>query len=138
LDSVDRMSARILIADDAPHVRSVLKWILESHSHDWKICAEADNGSQAVQKAMETRPELVILDLQMPFMNGFSASSKIAEFLPGVPILIFTLHKSADVDQEAKRVGVREVIPKSDVGALVKAIERVLSESQKSRGNFQN
>src|ERR1700676_3395344 len=99
------MDARILIADDAAKVRKVLKWVLESHSDHWKICAEAMDGMQAVEKALESKPELIILDLRMPVMDGLSASTKIAELLPEVPILIFTLHKSHDVEIQAKHAG---------------------------------
>jgi len=120
------MSARILIADDSSPMRRVLKGLLESHSSHWKVCAEAVDGLDAVQKAVESKPDLVIIDLQMPAMDGLTASARIAKSLPRVPILINTIHKSEYVDSQARKAGVRDVISKSDSGALLRAVEGVL------------
>jgi CheY-like chemotaxis protein len=92
------------------------------------VCAEAADGVEAIQKAIETKPDLIINDLAMPVMDGLSASAEIAKRLPSVPILLFTLHKSASVEVEAKAAGVREVISKSDSEALVTAVQRLLDE----------
>jgi CheY-like chemotaxis protein len=126
LDLVVQMPARILIADDSSSVRRVLKTLLESHSNRWKVCAEAADGLEAVQKAVESKPDLVIIDLQMPFMDGLGASARIAKSLPMVPILINTVYKSDYVDFEARKAGVREVISKSDSGALLRAVQALL------------
>jgi DNA-binding NarL/FixJ family response regulator len=114
---------RILIADDSSLMRRVLRKLLESHSNLWQVCAEAVDGLDAVQKAVESRPDVVIIDLQMPSMDGLSASARIAKSLPKVSILINTNHKSDYVDSAARRAGVREVIAKSDSDALLKAVE---------------
>jgi CheY-like chemotaxis protein len=121
------MSARILIADDSSSVRTLLKKLLESHSNLWTVCAEAANGLEAVQKAVELKPDLAIIDLQMPVMDGLSASARIAKSLPRIPILMNTIHKSDYVDSEAKHAGVREVISKAEPGALLKAVEALLA-----------
>jgi CheY-like chemotaxis protein len=123
------MSARILIADDSSSVRTLLKKLLESHSNLWKVCAEAANGLEAVQKAVELKPDLAIIDLQMPVMDGLSASARIAKSLPKIPILMNTIHKSDYVDSEAKHAGVREVISKAEPGALLKAVEALLGKN---------
>jgi CheY-like chemotaxis protein len=120
------MSARILIADDSSSVRTLLKKLLESHSNLWTVCAEAANGLEAVQKAVELKPDLAIIDLQMPVMDGLSASARIAKSLPKIPILMNTIHKSDYVDSVAKHAGVREVISKAEPGALLKAVEALL------------
>jgi len=122
------MPTRILIADDSSSTRNVLKKYLEAYSVQWKVCAEAANGLEAVQKAVEVKPDLIIMDLQMPLMDGISASARIAKSLPRVPILMNTVHKSWYVDAEASRVGVREVLSKSEPATLVRAIEKWLGQ----------
>jgi CheY-like chemotaxis protein len=117
---------RILIADDSSSARSIIRKIVESHSNLWKVCAEAANGAEAVQKAMELKPDLVIIDLQMPVLDGISASARIVKSLPRTPILINTIYKSDYVDFEAKNAGVREVISKAEPGRLLKAVETLL------------
>jgi|SRR5712671_410137 len=122
------MPTRILIADDSSSTRNVLKKYLEAYSVQWKVCAEAANGLEAVQKAVEVKPDLIIMDLQMPLMDGISASARISKSLPRVPILMNTVHKSGYVDVEASRVGVREVLSKSEPATLVRAIEKWLGQ----------
>ena len=126
------MSARILIADDSTSARTVLKKFLEAYSVHWKVCAEAADGLEAVQKAMQLKPDLIIMDLQMPVMDGISASARIAKSLPRTPILMNTVHKSGYVDLEAGKVGVREVLAKSEPETLVRAIEKWLSDRPQS------
>jgi len=121
--------ARILIADDSLSVRSTLKKVLEAHSKLWRVCAEASNGAEVVQMAVESKPDLAIIDLQMPVLDGLTASARIAKSLPRIPILINTVYKSAYVDSEARNVGVREVISKADPGRLLRAIESLLSKN---------
>src|SRR6267154_5464522 len=122
------MPTRILIADDSSSARNVLKKFLEAYSVQWKVCAEAANGLEAVQKAVEVKPDLIIIDLQMPVMDGITASARIAKSLPKVPILMNTVHKSGYVDLEAGKAGVREVLSKSEPETLVRAIEKWLGQ----------
>jgi DNA-binding NarL/FixJ family response regulator len=119
---------KILIADDSSSVRATIRKLVESHSSLWKVCAEAANGVEAVQKAMELKPDLVIIDLQMPVLDGISASARIVKSLPSTPILVNTIYKSAYVDFEAKNAGVREVISKGEPGRLLKAVEALLGK----------
>jgi DNA-binding NarL/FixJ family response regulator len=121
--------ARILIADDSSSVRSILREVLEAHSKVWKVCAEASNGAEAVQMAVESKPDLAIIDLQMPVLDGLTASARIVKSLPRIPILINTIYKSAYVDSEAKNAGVREVISKADPGRLLRAVESLLNDN---------
>ena len=108
--------------------RSSLRELIESRSDAWKVCAEATNGLEAVQRAEELIPDLVIIDLQMPLMDGLAASQKIATSLPKIPILMNTVHKSDLVDSEARKSGIREVISKSDSDSLLKAVARHLGD----------
>ena len=122
------MPARILIADDSLSARSYLKRLLESHPNHWKVCGEAITGLEAIQKAVELKADLIILDFQMPFMDGLSASARIARSLPSVPILMNTIHKSPYVDVEAKKAGISLVVSKGEPAALLRAVKVLLAE----------
>lgn len=118
---------KILIADDKLQVRRVLRDMIEGHE-DWDVCAEAEDGIQAVDRAERFRPDVVILDLAMPNLNGFEAAARISKSLPDVPILMFTLYVSPQVEREAERVGVLRVISKSTGYQLVPAIEEACAQ----------
>jgi two-component system, NarL family, response regulator NreC len=103
---------RILIADDHEIVRKGVATVL-SVRRDLEICGEAADGEEAVRKAEELRPDLVILDLTMPGLNGMSAAEKIKNILPGVPILILSMHEGASLLEAFRRIGVQGYVPKS-------------------------
>ena len=121
------MPYRILIADDHSLVRKVLKTTLENHS-DWQVCGQATNGLEAVQKAAELHPDLIILDFAMPVMDGLGAARRILSASPSVPILIFTNYYFPSLLLEADSVGVRQVIDKGLAGnELLFAVETLLT-----------
>jgi|HubBroStandDraft_6_1064221.scaffolds.fasta_scaffold272739_2 DNA-binding NarL/FixJ family response regulator len=121
------MPYRILIADDHSLVRKVLKTTLENHS-DWQVCGQATNGLEAVQKAAELHPDLIILDFAMPVMDGLGAARRILSASPSVPILIFTNYYFPSLLLEADSVGVRQVIDKGLAGnELFFAVETLLT-----------
>jgi two-component system, NarL family, response regulator NreC len=103
---------RILIADDHEIVRKGVATVL-SVRRDLEICGEAADGEEAVRKAEELRPDLVILDLTMPGLNGISAAEKIKKILPGVPILILSMHEGASLLETFRRMGVQGYVPKT-------------------------
>jgi DNA-binding NarL/FixJ family response regulator len=122
------MSSRILIADDHAGVRKMLKLLVETQA-GWEVCGEAENGREAVAKAAELQPDLIVLDLAMPVMDGIRASREISAAMPGVPILMHTLHYSSALELEAKKVGVKRVVAKTGSGdELVSAMGALLSE----------
>lgn len=106
------MLVRILIADDHEIVRKGVATVL-SVRRDLEICGEAADGEEAVRKAEELRPDLVILDLTMPGLNGISAAEKIKKILPGVPILILSMHEGASLLETFRRMGVQGYVPKT-------------------------
>jgi CheY-like chemotaxis protein len=118
----------ILVADDKRHMRRVLRSLIEGHE-GWEVCAEAADGVQAVNRAKQFQPDLIILDLAMPELNGIEAAGQISQALPGVPILIFTLYASPQIEREAEKVGVQRVISKSTGYMLVPAIEEAWAQS---------
>jgi len=119
------MPVRILIADDNPLVRTALHHLLESVDH-WEII-DAENGQEAIAQALEFRPNLIILDLVMPVMDGLAAAREISKLLPEIPLVMHTLHLYPQVELEAQKVGARKVVPKADSKALVAAIQQLLA-----------
>lgn len=118
------MSARILIAEDNPTVRTALRSLLQS-AGPWEIVA-AENGQEAIAKAQELKPNLIILDLVMPVMDGLSAARQISKLLPEIPMLMHTMHWSPQVEVETQKVGVRKVISKADSRLLVSTVQQFL------------
>jgi DNA-binding NarL/FixJ family response regulator len=116
---------RILIADDNLLVRSGLKMLLERHA-DWSVCGEASDGRDAVEKAAKLKPDVILLDISMPAMDGLTAAELIRERAPESEILIVTLHPSIEMARYASQIGVRGYIVKTLVGSdLEPAIEAV-------------
>jgi DNA-binding NarL/FixJ family response regulator len=104
---------RILIADDHEVVRSGLRAILESHP-GWEVVAEADNGKDAVAKAVASEPDVAIIDYALPLMNGIEATRQIHARLPTAEVLIFTMHDSDVLLGELLEAGARAYLLKSD------------------------
>ena len=120
------MSAlKILIADDHDIVRTGMKALLEDQP-GWQVVAEAGTGRQAVEKAKLTTPDVVVLDVTMPELNGLEAARQIKKALPNIEILILTVHESEQIASEVLKVGARGYILKSDAGReLVAAVKSV-------------
>jgi len=104
---------KILIADDNESLRIALREVL-SRQQGWTVCGEATNGRSAVSLALELKPDIIILDFLMPLMNGLAAAAEISKQAPEIPIMLYTMHMSAQLEREAKRVGVKKVISKTD------------------------
>lgn len=117
---------RILIADDHEIVRSGLRAIVGTRS-DWIVSGEATNGEQAVALALETRPDIVIVDYSMPIMNGLEVSRRLRTLHVRTEVLILTMHESEELLTEAILAGIRGFLFKSDARKhLISAIEALL------------
>lgn len=123
------MATRILIADDHDLIRRSISMLCGSHD-GWEVCAQVEDGQQAVLKASELKPDIVILDLAMPVMNGVEAANEITKTLPGVPVVLYTSYAFPATEARAKRVGVRRVVQKPDAAGLLKVVEDLLEEPQ--------
>jgi DNA-binding NarL/FixJ family response regulator len=108
------MSVRILVVDDHPVVRQGLRSLLREHP-EWEIVDEAEDGVAAVEKAGLTQPDVVILDISMPRMDGLEASRLIRETVPGAEILILTQHDTPQMMREAFNAGARGYVVKSNM-----------------------
>jgi DNA-binding NarL/FixJ family response regulator len=118
---------RILIVDDHEAVRAGVRAILASRN-DMEVCGEASNGQEAIEKALELRPDLIILDINMPILGGITAAKEIKVRLPQVLILLFSMHQSNQLVREAKLLGVQGYVNKSQAGAtLLNAVDAVSS-----------
>ena len=114
---------RILIADDHELARNGIRALLESHP-GWEVCGEAKDGRETVELATSLRPDIVLLDIGMPNLNGLEAARQILTIFPDVAILILTMHDSDNVVREVLRAGARGYLLKSDAGRdLVAAVE---------------
>ena len=91
---------RILIADDHDVVRSGLRHLLKAHPN-WDVVAEATNGREAVSKAVETKPDIAVIDYSLPMLNGLEVTRQIRARLPKTEVLIFTMHDNDMLIQEA-------------------------------------
>jgi len=118
--------ARILIADDRETMRKALKLTIGTHP-GWEVCGEADNGGEVLAKAAELQPDVVVLDFKMRPVNGIKAGSELSASMPNMPIVMYTLYRTPELEVAAKLVGIREVVGKEDGGRnLLGAIESAL------------
>lgn len=118
---------RILVADDNPAVRHYLRSLLELQS-TWRVCGEVPNGCEALQRVKADPPDMILLDFQMPDLNGIDVARQISQLFPNIPILMVTIHLSKQLAEEARKVGIRGVCLKSDVGSIVEAVDTLLHE----------
>lgn len=117
---------RILIVDDHETLRRGVRSLLEANS-PWEVCGEAGDGKEAIEKVRELKPDLVMLDVTMPVMNGFEAAIQIRKIAPAVKIVIFSMHDSPTLKAEFERVGADSFVVKSaPSGELIATVGRLL------------
>lgn len=120
-----KTTLRIMVVDDHEVVRKGLRTTLESR-HGWTVCGEAADGREAVQRAQELKPDIVVMDLTMPELNGLEATRKILRTLPKTEILILSMHESEQLVHEVLEAGARGYVLKSDAGsAIFSAVENL-------------
>jgi DNA-binding NarL/FixJ family response regulator len=122
------MSVRILIVDDHEVVRQGVRSVLLHARPEWEICGEASDGKQAIEQVLRLKPDVVILDVTMPGMNGLQAAPQIARIAKDCRILIFTMHESGTMTKDVRAVGAHGYVQKSQAGRdLVVAIDALLA-----------
>lgn len=122
------MIMRILIVDDSDFARTGLKVLLSGRS-DCEVCGEANDGKQAVMKAIDLNPDLIILDYSMPGMDGLHVAQEIYKALPTTYILICTLFPSRELEREAIKYGVRHVVSKAEMSKQLTAVLEGINKS---------
>jgi DNA-binding NarL/FixJ family response regulator len=119
------VSLKIFIADDHEVVRHGLRALLESGT-GWSVCGEAVDGRQAVDRVLELRPDMVVMDVSMPQLNGLEATRQIVRQAPRIPILMLSVNESEDLVREVVTAGARGFVLKSDTGRdLLVAVDEV-------------
>jgi DNA-binding NarL/FixJ family response regulator len=114
----------ILIVDDSVVVRRSLRDLLEKQP-GWR-CGEAENGLEGIASAKQTRPDLIVMDLSMPVMNGLDAAKELKRLMPAIPIVMFTTFASAHIANAARSAGADAFQSKSETGALLESIRGLL------------
>jgi DNA-binding NarL/FixJ family response regulator len=116
-----------LIVDDSPIIRKLLRETFELQE-GWEICGEATDGREGVEKAQQLKPDLIVLDVSMPVMNGLEAARELTRLLPWVPVLMYTSFETAHLKREALSAGVRTIVSKSEsLEAWVSSIQGLLA-----------
>jgi CheY-like chemotaxis protein len=103
------MTKRVLLVDDNQTIRKLLRQVFDSAGY---VCVEAENGATAVEQASVVHPDLILLDLSMPIMNGLQAAPLLRQRLPSTPIILFTLYAGSVLEKEAQAAGVTLVMSK--------------------------
>ena len=120
------MSNGILIVDDSAQIRNMVRLWLESDDK-FEVCGEAADGIEGIEKALELKPDLIVLDLLMPRMNGLQAAEALQSSMPEVPIILFTLFPDSELANKARDAGVSSVLSKMDqMNVLCDEVERLV------------
>ena len=119
------MNVRILVADDNARVRDGLRLLLQSHA-DWEVCGEATDGIEAIEKYRQLSPDLLVVDVSMPRMNGLDASLEILKLSPKILILLYTSYLTAQLIDVAHKAGIRGTVSKDAVHLVVVGLEALL------------
>src|ERR1700722_1665563 len=120
------MRKSILIVDDSCVVRTATRHFLETQTQ-YEVCGEAVDGRDAIEKARHLGPDLIILDLQMPRINGLQAARELRKLNVAVPIILFTMYADAVRAVDAEKAGITAVVNKADLAALRAHVEVLLS-----------
>ena len=117
------MTVRILVVDDHAVVRRGVRSLLESHE-GWEVCGEATTGRDAVAQTLRLHPDVVVMDLSLPELNGFDATRQILKAAPGTEVLVLTMHHSEECAREVLQAGARGYVLKGDADEyLIAAVD---------------
>lgn len=121
------MALRVLVVDDHESVRRGVCSILASR-RDIELCGEAADGSEAIDRARSLKPDLIVMDISMPIMDGMSASREIRQILPSTAIIVLSMHDSSQLMDSARQLGLRGYVTKSEAATrLLQAVDSVLA-----------
>jgi two-component system chemotaxis response regulator CheY len=120
------MAKSVLVVDDSAYIRYTVCELFQSQAH-FAICGQAENGKEAIEKAQELHPDLIVLDLSMPVMNGLDAARVLKRIMPTVPLIMFSEYADAFSEQEARSARISALISKSEhVSVLVEKARSLL------------
>ncbi len=108
----------VLIVDDNASIRRALCGLFEREA-DFEVCGEAENGEDAIKRGQELRPDLIVLDLSMPVMNGFDAARALKRLMPAVPLIMYSAFGDKLAEKQAWLIGISEVVSKAEHAAVL-------------------
>jgi DNA-binding NarL/FixJ family response regulator len=111
------LSKSVLVVDDNSLIRRAVSRMLEAES--FTVCGEAVDGRDAIDKAMQLQPDLIVLELAMPVMNGLQAAEILHQIMPSVPMILFSMHAGSVLQSQAEVAGIRAILPKDAGGNLL-------------------
>jgi len=112
------MAKSVLIVDDTASIRHALHQVFRSKA-DFAVCGEAENGREAIEKAQELHPDLIVLDLSMPQMNGIDAARALKQLMPAVPVIVFSGYSDVFSAEEAHSIGISALVSKTEHVSLL-------------------
>jgi DNA-binding NarL/FixJ family response regulator len=127
------MPVRFLIVDDSELVRHGLRAVLQANP-DWEVCGEAADGASGVELFKNLRPDVVVLDFQMPGINGLETARRMSAISSDIPIVMFTQHASAELELHAREAGIRSLASKTDAFGMIAIIEMLLGSNKSNDG----
>jgi two-component system, NarL family, nitrate/nitrite response regulator NarL len=120
---------RVLLVDDSAEIRRVVRPLFDTHPK-FEVVGEAEHGCEAIEKAASLLPDLIILDLSMPVMNGLEAAPLLIKLLPRVWIILFTSHNLPEVERISLAAGIHAVVPKHKAGTdLIPQAEALVAQA---------
>ena len=119
------MAKTVLIVDDNALIRQALCEMFKREA-DFEVCGEAENGREAIEKAQQLRPDLIVMDLSMPVMNGIEAARVLKGLMPTVPLIIFSEYSDVFFEKEARSAGVSVLVSKSEHASVLVGKARAL------------
>jgi DNA-binding NarL/FixJ family response regulator len=119
------MVGSVLIVDDNAFIRDALRQLFNSQP-DFAVCGEAENGRQAIEKAEKLFPDLIVMDLSMPLMNGIEATRVLKGLMPTIPIIVFSEYSDVFSEREAQSIGISAVVSKSEHMSVLLGEARIL------------
>jgi DNA-binding NarL/FixJ family response regulator len=128
------MPVRFLIVDDSELVRNGLRAVLQANP-DWEVCGEAAEGASGVELFKNLRPDVVVLDFQMPGINGLETARRMSAISGDIPIVMFTQHASAELELHAREAGIRSLASKTDAFGMIAIIEMLLGSNKSNDGS---
>ena len=127
------MTTTVLIVDDSPPIRRSLRSLFERRE-GWEVCGEAENGAIAVEQVKALNPDIVIMDLSMPVMNGLQAAQKISAIAPKTAMVLFTMHSTEHLVKDAQRAGIKDIVSKLEGPArLMASVESIVPKPDRQR-----
>jgi DNA-binding NarL/FixJ family response regulator len=119
---------KVLLVADSSAMRGLVRVLFESDT-TFEVCGEAENGQEGIEKAAELRPDLIVIDLSMPVLNGLDATRGIKRLLPNVQVILFSAYSNSLTPEEARIAGISALVSKSEPSALIEVAHAVLRQN---------